>query len=191
MAYWYLGIRDSELLLDLDVAGERSKISGVKRIEVFRRRLQDAILGGKLAFKKLWIARSNTEHKFHAVILLSKPLPLMERLTWQFHLCSDLLRAKCDFMRAARGIVPASLLIRNEKLPGFYREPDAECPCTEKHDTDKMLALGEKACAVWLKYRGRSPYELFGKRDKSKQHVIWLPLGEVPVQLILRKEREG
>ncbi len=190
MAYWYLR-HERELLLDLDFATKHVKRPGSKgpqtRSEGFRQRLQTAIREGLLDVEAVWKSESNTERKYHVAVLLKKPVSELEALIWQFHFFSDLLRSKSDLMRYAQGIKPASLLIRNAKFPQFWREPDAQCPCVKKHDTAKMMELGESACDVWKRLRGANPWSLFGRTADVQRYVI-LPTGSVPLELILRRD---
>ena len=190
MSQWYLAHSD-ELLIDVDNYMRPAKSGGPWGEVFFRRRLRDAMQAGKLRVREVWLERSTSEHHFQAIVRLQEPLPLMQRLVWQLHLGSDLYRGRADLMRAARGVKAPSLLIRRERIVGFYREPDRVCACAEKHDTEKQFALGDKACEVWRELRGMSPWELFGPSSREKERCIPLPLGRVPLELIVRKEREG
>ena len=96
-------------------------------------------------------------------------------------------------MRAARGIVAPTLFIRKtpfctEWKNGIkyrdYRQPDYECNCTEKHKTETP-----PDCPIWRKLRGMSPWELFGRSSaQDMERFVELPLGRVPLNLILKKE---
>jgi len=181
MFVWYLA-SETELLLDLDDAARSTK-SGGPWIEVFfRRRLRDAIVDGKLDVQAVFLVRSTSKHHFQAFVRLAKALPVVERLVWQLHLGSDLYRGRADLMRAARGIKAPSLLILPKAIPGFWREPDRICSCTRKHKTEEM-----PDCPVWRELRGMSPWELFGKSEKKAERGVPLPLGQVPLELILKK----
>jgi hypothetical protein len=190
MSVWYTA-RADELLIDLDdytrPAPSKTGASRGPWGEVFfRRRLADAIRAGRLNVCQVFLERSNTPRHWHSVILLAHPMPVMERLVWQLRLGSDLLRGQCDLMRAARGIEFPSLLIRSKPIKGFYREPDRECPCTRKHDTNEQYKLGAQACSVWRELRGMTPWELFGATFQGSQRGVPLPEGEVPIDLILK-----
>jgi hypothetical protein len=178
MAYWFIRHPD-ELLIDLDDAARRTK-SGAPWIEVFfRRRLRDAIRAGKLHVREVWLVRSNSEHHFSAFVRLTGPMPDLEALVWQLHLGSDLYRGRADLMRLARGIKAPSLLIFNRD-PQIYRTADFVCPCTEKHTNAK-----NPDCDVWRALRGYSPWELFGPASQEVEQFVPLPLGKVPLKLIL------
>lgn len=194
MAFWYLA-RPDELLLDFDQYDKyvnRYKIWG----EMFRQRLRDAIKDGKLRVREtkpgrsdVVLARSNTHDHFHVFIRLAEPMKLEERMVWQMRLASDWKRAQADLMRMARGIDPASLLIRSSKVPGLWREPDETCDCTTKHDTLVMSALMKqgKGCEVWNRLRGATPWELFGApAHNGIEEFVNLPVGYVPLDLIMR-----
>jgi len=192
MSFWYIA-HDDELLLDLDDYMRPTKTGCPWGEAFFRRRLRNAIAAGKLNVSEVWLVRSNSEHHFHAILKVKdfrNHQDLQSRiakLTWQLHLGSDLYRGRADLMRAVRGFPSASLLIRNEVIPDFYRGPDAQCPCTEKHDTQKQFDLGENACPIWRSVRGMSPWELFGPSSKKSEMFIPLPTGRVPLQLIMTK----
>jgi len=182
MAYWFIRHKD-ELLIDLDDAARRTK-SGAPWIEVFfRRRLRDAIKAGKLNVREVWLVRSNSEHHFSAFVHLASPMPDLEALIWQLHLGSDLYRGRADLMRLARGIEAPSLLIFNRD-PKIYRAPDFVCKCKEKHVTAR-----NPDCAIWLKLRGYSPWELFGPSSQTVERCIALPLGKVPTKLIMEQAK--
>lgn len=179
MAFWYLA-HDDELLIDLDEYARPAKSGGPWGEVFFRRRLRDAILGSKLPVIDAYLAESSSPHHFHAIVRLRYALPTFERLTWQLELGSDLYRGRADLMRAARGIDAPSLLIRNSLFPDLYRPPDLECPCTEKHITSEY-----PECFAWRKYRGLSPWELFGAPSHSgAEYAVKLPRGRVPLELI-------
>jgi len=183
MSYWMLAHSD-ELLIDLDDFMRPAKSGGPWGEVFFRRRLREAMRAGKLAVREVWLVRSSSPHHFQIIVRLKKALPLMERLVWQLHLGSDLYRGRADLMRAAKGIKAPSLLILPEPIPGFYREPDRVCECVKKHVTAE-----NPACAVWRELRGMSPWELFGPSSQEKEGCVALPLGRVPLELILRKEK--
>jgi hypothetical protein len=189
MSFWYLA-QPEELLIDLDnymrpAPSKTGESRGPWGEIFFRRRLADAIRAERLAVEMVFLDRSNTELHWHAIVRLARPMAVMERLAWQLRLGSDLMRAQADIMRAARGIESPSLLIRKTEMADFYRAPDRECPCTRKHDTAEQFELGAKACPVWLQYRGMTPYELFGPTFHGDQRGVALPIGNVPLQLIL------
>jgi hypothetical protein len=179
MAYWFIR-HPSELLLDLDDAGRRTR-SGAPWIEVFfRRRLRDAIAAGRLKVREVWLVRSNSPHHYSAFIRLLHPMPPLEALVWQLHLGSDLYRGRADLMRLARGQADTcSLLIFNED-PQVYRRADYVCACRRKHKTEDR-----PDCAVWRKLRGSSPWELFGPSSQAVERGVPLPLGRVPLSLIM------
>ena len=91
--------------------------------------------------------------------------------------------------RYARGIKPASLLIRTEKVES-YREPDYVCPCPSgKHSTMEQVELvrAGRGCSVWKKLRGAMPWELFGgPAHLGVEDPVNLPLGRVPLEAILQ-----
>jgi len=190
MAAWYFDSQPDELLLDFDEFDKPTRRGGGPWCEeFFRLRLQAAMEAGKLDVRDVWIVASATSRHKHVIVRLSTPMFQFERLTWQIHLGSDLYRARADYMRAGRGIIPASLLI--EKTPivdpvtgePFWRRPDAECSCVEKHVTEDQFKLGDKACPVWRKYRGMSPWELWGPSPKPQQRVK-LKDGHIPLDYI-------
>lgn len=184
MAVWYLAHED-ELLIDLDEYMRPTKSKGVWGEEFFRKRLRDAILGGKLRVWNVFLFHSHSAKHYQAIIRLKQPMPLIERLVWQMYLGSDLYRGRCDLMRAARGVEAPSLLIRAERIYGFYREPDYVCSCTEKHKT-----ADPPDCAVWHKLRGMSPWELFGEPSKSPEYGVALSIGHVPLDLIMQVRKK-
>jgi hypothetical protein len=199
-AYWYFAhskgkYGNRELLVDLDqYTRQAPSKTGANRGPwgeiFFRRRLQDAIRAGLLDVSRVFLDRSNTHGNFHAFVLLKKPMPVIERMVWQLRLGSDLMRCQADLMRAVRGVEYPSLLIRSRTVTDFYRPPDRECECVTKHSTDEQQKLGKDGCPVWQSVRGMSPWELFGAPDTALQKFIALPLGEVPLDLILRVEKQ-
>ena len=194
--YWYLAHPD-ELLIDLDDA-MRPGYNGTPHIELyFRRRLREAIAAEKLQVRDVYLTRSFSDGHFQAIIKLldsrithnwkssATQLPLyanIERLVWQFYLGSDLYRARADLMRAAKGIPYPSLLILPEKIPNFYREPDAECGCKDKHKLSST-------CPVFIRYRGPDMVEMFGPLHKEPEKMVPLPLGRVPINLIMKIDK--
>jgi hypothetical protein len=186
MAYWYVAHSD-ELLLDLDDYMRPTKNGCPWGEAFFRRRLRDAMLSGKLNVERVFLLRSASERHYHAIVKLAQRYPLYSRLCWQMHLGSDLYRARCDMMRAVRAFEWPSLLILREQVEG-YRYADYVCACTEKHDTQKQFDLGQNACPTWQRLRGMSPYELFGVPSKLNERFQALPIGEVPLSLILTLE---
>lgn len=198
MSVWYVAHND-ELLIDLDEYMRPTKTGCPWGEAFFRRRLRDAMAAGKLPVREVWLVNSTSEKHYHAFIRLKRETRVsagyepsdMERLVWQLHLGSDLYRGRADLMRLARNVYGPSLLIRQEKITGFYRTYDAICNCEEKHDTEKQHALGVKACAIWRYYRGMSPWELFGPSRKQTERFVPLPTGRVPLELIMRVEVEN
>jgi hypothetical protein len=202
MSVWYVAHND-ELLIDLDEYMRPTKSGCPWGEAFFRRRLRDAMAAGKLKVKEVWLVNSSSEHHYHAIVRIEpiwgktenvdsprwSPTDV-ERLVWQLHLGSDLYRGRADLMRLARNVYGPSLLIRHEKIENFYREPDAICDCTKKHDTEGQHALGEDACPIWLHYRGLSPWELFGPNRKQTERFVALPTGQVPLELIMKVEVE-
>jgi len=185
MSVWYLA-HDDELMLDLDeYMRPTKKKGGVWGEEFFRKRLRDSILDGKLNVQDVYLFHSHSEQHYQAIIRLKESMPLVERLVWQLHLGSDLYRGRCDLMRAARGVLAPSLLIRAEPINAFYREPDRVCKCTTKHRTEDP-----PDCEVWRELRGMSPWELFGKRNKWKEHGVKLSVGRVPLERIMEARVE-
>lgn len=187
MSYWYIA-RHNELLIDLDDYTRPTR-SGAPWGEVFfRRRLRDAMLDGKLDVQNVYLSRSNTSGHFHAFVRINqngKHIGQIQRLVWQLHLGSDLYRGRADLMRAAKDMAYPSLLITSKKLRGFWRSYDDRCSCKQKHIT------GKSECPVWKHYRGMSPWELFGESHNEEEKFIALPLGHVPIDLILKKEGKG
>jgi hypothetical protein len=183
MSVWYLK-RNDELLLDLDDAYRKTSSGRNWLEEFFRRRLKSAVLSGKLKVKKVCIAESLSRNHLHIAVLLAEPIPELEGLVWQLVLGSDLYRGRADLMRYASGIKPASLLIRSGRFPRFWRPPDAQCKCQNKHDTVKMGELGDRACKVWRRYRGASPWQLFGEPLREEK-TVKLNLGIVALNRIL------
>jgi len=203
MSVWYVAHND-ELLIDLDEYMRPTKSGCPWGEAFFRRRLRDAMTAGKLQVIDVWLVNSISEQHYHAIVRIEPVWGATEkaktprwsptdteRLVWQLHLGSDLYRGRADLMRHARNVYGPSLLIRHEKIDGFYREPDAICNCTEKHDTEKQHALGDNACQVWKHYRGMSPWELFGQSRKQTERFIPLPTGRVPFELIMKVETEN
>ena len=185
MAVWYVQ-HDDELLLDLDHYERLTKNGGVHGEEFFRLRLQAAIESGRLHVRSVWLVPSTNEKHFHAIVRITdNRISVIERLVWQIHLGSDLYKGRADLMRAARGDLFPSLLIRAKPIERFYRLPDAVCECTEKHDTNEQWTLGKKACAVWQYYRGHTPWQLFGP-SPAPQYRVRLPNGEVPLESIMQ-----
>lgn len=201
MSVWYVAHHD-ELLIDLDDYMRPTKSGCPWGEAFFRRRLRDAMAAGKLDVEEVWLVNSTSEHHYHAFVRIEPKWGKagtdtprwtpedMERLVWQLHLGSDLYRGRADLMRLARNAYGPSLLIRHEKIAGFYREPDAICPCTSKHDTEEQFELGDDACLVWQHYRGMSPWELFGPSRKQTERFVALPTGRVPLELIMKIEVE-
>lgn len=188
MSVWYLSKFD-ELLIDLDDYTRPTKSGGPWGEMFFRRRLRDAMTAGKLNVRSVWLVRSASEHHFQAVVRLAEKMPTVERLVWQLHLGSDLYRGRADLMRAARGFAAPSLLILPNRIDDFYREPDRVCSCVTKHSTEGQLQLQAKGrgCAIWRELRGMSPWELFGPSSTDVEKFISLPVGPVPLSLIMRK----
>ncbi len=207
MSYWYIAHND-ELLIDLDEYMRPTKSGCPWGEAFFRRRLRDAISANKLHVREVWLVNSTSERHYHAFIRIKhrvahslwSPTNMkrslwsptdMERLVWQLHLGSDLYRGRADLMRLARSMYGPSLLIRHEPVKEFYRPPDAVCECDEKHDTEKQHKLGVNACPIWQHYRGMSPWELFGPSRKLSERFVPLPIGRVPLELIMKVEPEG
>jgi hypothetical protein len=202
MSVWYVAHND-ELLIDLDEYMRPTKTGCPWGEAFFRRRLRDAMAAGKLKVEEVWLVNSTSEKHYHAIVRIEpswgkteyidtprwSPTDV-ERLVWQLHLGSDLYRGRADLMRLARNVYGPSLLIRHEKIENFYREPDAICDCTGKHDTEKQHALGDDACPIWQHYRGMSPWELFGPSRKLTERFVALPTGQVPLELIMKVEAE-
>lgn len=204
MSFWYLA-RPDELLIDLDdymrpAPSKTGESRGPWGEVFFRRRLADAIRAERLPVESVYLDRSNSAKHWHAIIRLrpNAPassiagiLPAIERLVWQLRLGSDLMRGQADLMRLARGVMCPSLLIRREPMADFYREPDCECPCTRKHDTAEQFSLGARACPVWIELRGLTPWELFGPTIHDDHRGVALPIGDVPLELILAIDRRN
>ncbi|PWT73847.1 MAG: hypothetical protein C5B59_12345 [Bacteroidetes bacterium] len=183
MSYWYIA-HDDELLLDIDEYTRPAKDGSPWGEVFFRRRLREAINAGKLAVKTVHLARSVTPRHFQIFVKLKSPMPLFERLVWQLHLGSDLYRGRADLMRAARGFPAPSLLIRSTPVPNFYHRCfDAVCPCTSKHLSGDVSTH----CEIFKRYRGMSPWELFGPSSTDRERFIALPEGNVPLSKILKK----
>lgn len=180
--FWYLARRD-ELLIDLDEA-MRDTGNGPWVEIFFRRRLREAMLAGKLNVRDVYLTRSATNGHFQAVVRVIPPPGdkvgrwSFAKLTWQLYLGSDLYRARADIMRCAMGCPWPSLLILPDYIPDFYRDPDAICPCEEKHTS-------ETTCGVFLHYRGPEMVEMFGpKAKRGPEKMVPLPLGHIPLELI-------
>lgn len=149
--YWYIA-RPDELLIDLDRPCDR--IQGWTRLEyLFEARLLAALRERKLAVKQVWKAPSISGN-LHIAVLLAQEMPALERLVWQTWLGSDLLRGRADLMRLAQQHPYPSLLITTARIP--WRPPDAICRCRHKHVTVRSR------CRVMARYRGPSPWALFG-----------------------------
>lgn len=193
MSYWYVA-HDDELLIDLDDYMRPTRTGCPWGEAFFRLRLRDAMNAGKLQILSVWLVPSNSDRHYSAIVQLSNstPLNLIQRLIWQLYLGSDLYRARADLMRAANGVPNPSLLILPKPIRGFYRKPDAQCSCTEKHSTEQQFERMQNggACAVWVRYRGRSPWELFGRTYRKREKFVPLPVGRVPLNLILTKREE-
>lgn len=195
MSVWYFPRPRLELFIDLDnymrPAPSRSGESKGPWGEVFfRRRLADAIEAGVLPFSRLFLDHSNSEKHWHAIVVLAEPgVSLLGQLAWQQRLGSDLMRCQADLMRFDKGVKHPSLLIRNKPMTDFYRPPDRECACTKKHDTAEQMALNGKGCPVWHEFRGMTPWQLFGPTNHEPRWGAMLPIGEVPLELILSKGR--
>lgn len=196
MSFWYLA-SDRELLLDLDdymrpAPSKTGESRGPWGEIFFRRRLGDAIRAGRLDVMDppVYLDRSNSARHWHAIVRLRKPMPLNRRLIWQLRLGSDLMRSQADLMRADMGVKFPSLLIRNTPMKDFYRPPDRQCPCTRKHDTSEQMQLNGRGCPIWRELRGMTPWELFGPCHKGNHRGVTLPIGEVPLDLILRIDEE-
>lgn len=186
MRLWYLAHRN-ELMIDLDEYLRPSK-SGEAWGEVFfRRRLREAIIDGLLPVKSVHLIPSSTPKHFHAIVKLKQPMPTLNRLIWQLHLGSDLYRGRADLMRYAKGYPAPSLLITPRSIPNF-RNWDYLCDCDKKHVTEEQFSLGEACCPVWKMLRGASPWQLFGQSSRAKESEVNLPVGEVPLKLIMAKE---
>lgn len=183
MSAWYTAHGD-ELLIDLDKY-DRPVKGGTWGEVFFRRRLREAIEAEKLDVREVWLIPSNSDGHYHAIVRLWWAIPDLERLVWQLHLGSDLYRGRADLMRLARGVKAPSLLIRDGSIPGFYRQPDARCTCEKKHVTAEQAALGRRTCTTWLKHRGATPWELFGRSYPGREESeVPLPDGDVPLDLI-------
>ena len=180
---WYVA-RDDELLIDLDEYMRQSKRGPWGEV-FWRLRLQAAIRSNKLEIAPagIWLVYSFGEHRFHSIIRLARPMSALQRLVWQFHLGSDSYRAKNDLGRLALGVKAPTLLIAPAPIPNFYRDPDAVCRCTVKHSTEQQLRLGKDACKVWRKYRGTTPYELWGtpapRQQRAKVHSGCVPIEDI------------
>lgn len=198
MSFWYTA-HDDELLIDLDDYNRPTRRINVSWGEsFFRRRLRDAIVSGKLGVLEVWLIPSTTENHFHAIIKLDKHtvssfvVPPLDQLVWQMYLGSDIYRSRADLMRAIRGFAAPSLLIMNDKIPEFYREPDRVCPCKTKHITSDLMAMPEsQRCKVWNKLRGMSPWELFGESTRDNEVTVNLVIGRVPMSDIMARLKKG
>lgn len=187
MAAWYLAA-DNELLLDIDNPTRLSALRKVPWLETFfRQRLREAMGAGKLDVQSVRLEPSTSRTHVHIIVRLTGPVPTLQRLIWQQVLGSDLYRGRADLMRFALGIDAPSLLILPAPLKGFYRRPDYTCACAVKHDTEQQFALGDRACVVWRKLRGMSPWELFGPSARDPEEWVELPYGDVPLDLIRAK----
>jgi hypothetical protein len=160
--YWYIA-REDELLLDLD-RPERKLLDGSTFLDTFFwGRLSGAIHDRKLTLAgkptdSTVLVKSATPNHMHIYIRLDGKLPLFERMAWQLWLGSDLYRGRADLMRAARGHPHPSLLIEPQIITALWRKPDDQCLCARKHRTEDR-----PRCRTWRKYRGPSPWELFGR----------------------------
>jgi len=185
MMYWYTA-QPNELLIDLDEYMRPLKSKGNHRAgpwgeRMFRRRLAAAIRSQHLQVFDVYLSRSISPHKFHAIIKLCNPLPEMIRMAWQFRLGSDINKSMADIMRSALYLPNPSLLILPNEIPDFYRPPDAMCKCTQKHTK-------EGYCTVFEKYRGPDFCELFGEPlDGEANGWVALPIGKVPLDLIMMR----
>lgn len=184
MSFWYIA-RANELLLDLDDYMRPTRTGEPWGEIFFRKRLRAAIEFHKLDVSHVYLARSNSEHHFHAIVRLSGDMQPFQRMVWQLQLGSDLYRCRADMMRLVRGFIGCSLLIREVEFTGLYRSADVVCKCTTKHVTSE-----NPDCDVWRRYRGCTPWELFGESSKDRERFVPLPLGDVPLELILRRELE-
>jgi len=184
MSVWYVAHGD-ELLIDVDDYMRPSKSGCPWGEAFFRRRLRDAITAGKLRVREVWLINSSSARHYHAIVRLCAAMQTLPRLIWQLHLGSDLYRGRADLMRFYRGWDSPSLLILPQPIPYFYRPSDAACKCREKHITEQQFQLGAAACPVWRRYRGASPWELFGPSYREPERFVPLPLGKVPLDLIM------
>lgn len=188
MAAWYIA-RNDELLIDMDRAFDVVREStGATRFEMFfRRRLRDAERAGLLMVRKLVVEESFTPGNVHCYVQLQSPIKDLHRLIWQSWLGSDLYRSRTDMMRYANRHMYPSLLILPRKSMA-WRDPDAECHCTDKHDTAELFENPEKGCKAWNKYRGPTPWECFGEpaTDPDSGIIVTdIPFGKaVPLHLV-------
>lgn len=182
MTHWYIG-GERELLIDVDRWDTRLR-NGYKWGEFLcRQRLRNAERSGKFVIERVWRVPTYQMGHYHVYVLLRDPLPVGTRISWQNWLGNDVLRGHSDHMRVENGHPFPTLLWESKKVPGYWRQPDRQCDCAGKHNTDE-----NPNCPVFLELRGASPHELFGTWDNNEEAEIALPWdGEIPISLIRRR----
>lgn len=156
--YWYVS-RADELMLDLD--GSRESRFGPTRL-----RLEAAC--SIIVPEHLWVFRSGTPGHYHVIVQMAWPMPDIERFVWEMQLRGDLFRGRCNIMRALYGHRAPGLLIAPKRWEGF-RDPDAECQCTGKHNIAVMAI-----CQAAQELRGEhAAASFFGPLPKGRKIKAW------------------
>jgi len=151
--YWY-SARDNEIFLDLDSHRAISRALSVLRM---------AIVNGDMKVSGIWLYGTPTPGHAHMIIALKKDMDWMTRLSWSIWMGNDRLRVAYILERENRGLVHSDLLI--SKTQYEWREPDAQCGCTEKHKQPRVTSkcpamnalLGLEASADYFTRTGKAP----------------------------------
>lgn len=146
--YWYVA-QNNEILLDLD---SRYRVqTAIEKLEKARVRLE---------INRVYIKRSYSEDKYHAVVKIDARLSQMERSIWAWWLGSDPIRAMYNLMRIEHKVQSPDLLISPKQWEGFWRPHDYICSCKSKHKGLDLCSSCPVFQALHFKHAGVAYFPL-------------------------------